>query len=99
VLILDHWASFTQRPVVITPIEDIRTFMFDVLVESASLTPPILEVDRKAAGPDKVYDAGYYEQFRAGAGAIAEERVNDAIDAVASAITAAWREAGSPALR
>jgi hypothetical protein len=99
VLILDHWASFTQRPVVITPIEDIRTFMFDVLVESASLTPPILEVDRKAAGPDKVYDAGYYEQFRAGAGAIAEKRVNDAIDAVASAITAAWREAGSPALR
>ncbi len=99
VLILDHWASFTQRPVVITPIPDIRAFMFDVLVESAGLTATILDVDRKAAGPQKVYDAKYYEQLRAGAGAIAEQRVNDSIDAVASAITAAWREAGSPELK
>ncbi|ODS53632.1 MAG: hypothetical protein ABS36_13480 [Acidobacteria bacterium SCN 69-37] len=98
-LILDHWGSFALRPVVISPIEDIRAFMFDVLVESARLTPAVLDADREAAGPDKVYGAAYSERFRAGAGAIAEQRVNDAIDAVASAITAAWREAGSPKLR
>lgn len=99
VLILDHWASFAQRPVVITPIADVRTFMFDVLVESAGLTATILDVDRKAAGPEKVYDAKYYEQLRAGTGAIAEKRINDSVDAVASVITAAWREAGSPELK
>lgn len=99
VLMLDHWTSFTQRAVVVTPIPDIRTFMFDVLVESAGLTATVLDADRKAAGPDKVYDATYYEQFRAGAGAIAEKRLNDSVDAVVSVVTAAWREAGSPELR
>ena len=58
----------------------------------------MLDVDRKAAGPEKIYDAKYYEQLRAGAGAIAERRLNDSVDAVVSVITAAWREAGSPAL-
>jgi hypothetical protein len=99
VLMLDHWASFAQRPVVIRPIPDIRAYMFDVLVESAGLTATVLDADRNAAGPEKVYDAKYYEQFRAGAGPIAERRMNDSVDAVASVITAAWREAGSPALR
>lgn len=99
VLMLDHWASFAQRPVVVTPIPNIRTFMFDTLVESAALTAAVLEADLKAAGPEKVYDAAYYERFRAGAGAIAERRMNDSVDAVVSVITAAWREAGSPTLR
>jgi hypothetical protein len=99
VLMLDHWGSFAQRPVVVTPIPNIRTFMFETLVESAALTPGVLEADLEAAGPGKVYDAAYYERFRAGAGAIAEKRTNDSVDAVASVLTAAWREAGSPALR
>lgn len=98
VLILDHWASFTHRPVTISPVADVRAFMFDVLVESAGLTATVLDVDRKAAGSNKAYDAKYYAQMRAGAGAIAEERINDSVDAVVSVITAAWREAGSPAL-
>jgi hypothetical protein len=98
-LVLDHWASFALRPVVVKPIPDIRTFMFETLIESAGLTAAVLEADLKAAGPDKVYDAKYYEQFRAGAGAIAEQRLNDSVDAVVSVITAAWREAGSPTLR
>jgi hypothetical protein len=63
------------------------------------LTATVLDADRQAAGPDKVYDARYYERFRAAAGAIAERRLNDSVDAVVSAITAAWREAGSPVLR
>jgi hypothetical protein len=99
VLMLDHWGSFAQRPVVVTPIPNIRTFMFETLVESAALTPGVLEADLEAAGSGKVYDAAYYERFRAGAGAIAEKRTNDSVDAVASVLTAAWREAGSPALR
>jgi hypothetical protein len=98
VLILDHWASFNHRPVTISPVPDVRAFMFGVLVESAGLTATVLDVDRKAAGPEKIYDAKYYEQLRAGAGAIAERRLNDSVDAVVSVITAAWREAGSPAL-
>jgi hypothetical protein len=99
VLMLDHWASFAQRPVVVTPVDDIRAFMFDTLVESAALTATVLDADRQAAGPDKVYDARYYERFRAAAGTIAEKRLSDSVDAVVSAITAAWREAGSPVLR
>jgi hypothetical protein len=98
VLMLDHWASFAQRPVVVTRIADIKAFMFDTLVESASLTAAVLEADRTAAGGTTVYDAAYYERFRSGAGPIAERRMNDSVDGVVSAITAAWREAGSPAL-
>jgi hypothetical protein len=99
VLVLDHWASFAQRPVVITPVPDIRTFMFDTLIESAGLTPAVLEADLKAAGPGKAYDAAYFDGFRAGAGPIAEKRLNDSVDAVVSVITAAWHEAGRPPLR
>jgi hypothetical protein len=98
-LMLDHWASFTQRPVVVTPISDIRAFMFETLVDSAALTPAVLAADLAAAGQEKVYNAAYYDRFRASAGTIAERRMNDAVDAVASVITAAWREAGSPQLR
>lgn len=99
VLVLDHWASYTQRPVVIAPIPDIRAFMFDVLVESAALTPAVLDADRAAAGEAKEYNGAYYAAFRTQAGTIAEQRLNDAVDGVASAITAAWEEAGRPTLR
>lgn len=98
VLIDDYWTSFALRPVVITPIANIRTYMFDTLVESASLTPAVLKADLDAAQGQTVYDAAYYDRFRAGAGAIAQVRVNDAVDAVASAITAAWVSAGRPAM-
>lgn len=98
VLVDDFWTSYTLRPIAIAAIPDIRTFMFETLVESAGLTPAALKADLDAAQGQARYDAAYYERFRQGAGAIAETRVNDAVDAVASAITAAWVAAGRPAL-
>lgn len=98
-LVERFWASYTLRPVQVTPIADIRTFMFDTVVESASLLAAVLDADRQAAGDATTYDAAYYARFRETAGPIAERRVNDAVDGVASAITAAWRAAGSPDLR
>lgn len=97
-LVQRYWGSYALRPIVVTPITDIRAFMFDTLVESAGLTPAVLEADRAAVETPKLYDAAYYERFRAAAGPIAEKRVNDAVDAVASVITSAWIAAGRPAL-
>lgn len=98
-LIQQNWASFGLRPVVVTAIPDIRAFVFDTLVESAGLTAAVLDADLKAANGKKVYDDAYYERFRADAAPIAERRVNDAINAVASVITSAWLDAGRPNLR
>lgn len=98
-LVERFWASYALRPVQVSPIADIRAFMFDTVVESASLVPALLDADREAAQGETTYDPAYYDRFRKTAGPIAERRVNDAADGVASAITAAWRAAGSPALR
>jgi hypothetical protein len=98
VLIDDFWTSFALRPIAISPIPDIRAFIFATLVDSAGLTPGVLKADLDAAQGQTVYDAAYYGRFRQGAGATAEQRVNDAVDGVASAITAAWVAAGRPAL-
>lgn len=97
-LVQRYWTTFTARPVAVTRINDVRAFMFDTLVESANLTAAILEADLTAAAGKQVYDTAYYRRFRSGAGAIAERRINDAVDATVSVITSAWEDAGRPTL-
>lgn len=90
VLVSDYWGTFSLRPVVVTRIDDIRTFMFDTLAASAALAPPILAADKEAAGSAPDYDLAYYTAFRTAVGPIAEGRLSDAADAVASALSTAW---------
>ena len=75
-----------------------RDFVFAVLRESFPPVRTILDADRAAAAGREFYDDEYFTRFGATAAPILERRVNDAITAVASVITAAWVEAGRPAL-
>lgn len=81
------------------PITAPRDAMFDILLESTTLTETILAADRKAIGTRDLYDDLYFKDFAAaGAEAVLEKRVNDSIAAVAAIITGAWEAAGRPDL-
>lgn len=97
VLAGDHRGRLAQRPVVVTPISDMTAFMFDTIVDSAGLAGAVLDADRHAAGTAPGYGAAYYDLFLEQAGPIAERRLSDAADAVASAIATAWIQSGPAA--
>ena len=73
-------------------------FILDTLVVSFSLVQPILDADKSAVDGRQVYDDVYFERFFAKAKPILEKRVSDSIADVAAIITAAWIDAGRPAL-
>jgi hypothetical protein len=81
------------------PVGDPREFMFETLSASFTFVQPILEADRAAAAGRDVYDDGYYTLFLGKVKPILEKRLSDSVGDVASMITAAWVEAGRPALR
>lgn len=97
-LVKRYWTRLAMRPVTVTPIPDIKTFVFDTLVESASLTPAILDADRKAAGGKTDYTDAYYAAMYRDNKAVLERRLSGAANGVASVIVAAWTEAGKPDL-
>lgn len=91
-----NWIRISPRPVVKIP--DARAFMFDTLTQSFVLVQPLLEADRLAASGRNLYDDGYFALFFGKGRPLLESRLSDSITAVASLITAAWVEAGRPAL-
>jgi alkylated DNA nucleotide flippase Atl1 len=98
-LVLRTLKTFTLTPVRVTPIANMREFVFDTLRVSNQLVPQVLAADKQAASGRTVYDDGYFAAFAAdGAKAVAEARYNAAASAVASAIVSAWQAAGKPAL-
>jgi alkylated DNA nucleotide flippase Atl1 len=97
-LVLRNLGGITWTEVGITPIASFRDFMFDTIVASASLAAGVLEADRKAAAEREFYDDPYFAAFFAGARPVLNRRLNDAAAAHASAIVAAWTEAGKPVL-
>lgn len=90
------WMRISPRPVF--PIPNPRAFMFDTLTESYVLVQPLLDADRTAAAGRQHYDDGYYAMFFGKGRPLLERRLSESITAVASMITAAWVEAGRPAL-
>ncbi|MBA3641653.1 MAG: hypothetical protein M3541_01015 [Acidobacteriota bacterium] len=91
-----NWMRISPRPVFKIP--DPRAFMFETLTQSFALVQPLLEADRQAAAGREHYDDGYYALFFGKSRPLLEARLSDSITAVASMITAAWVEAGRPAL-
>ena len=75
-----------------------RDFIFDTLVVSFSLVQPILDADKSAVEGRQLYDDEYFTRFFGKVKPILERRVSDAITGVAAIITAAWIDAGRPAL-
>jgi hypothetical protein len=80
------------------PVSNPRDLMFDVLLASNRHSASVLEADRKAAAGREFYDDGYFEALGAGTRGVLEQRLNDAITAVASMIVGAWDQAGRPAV-
>jgi hypothetical protein len=85
-------------PKAVEPVSSVRDLAFDSLTASFRLVQPILDADKVAAGTRDVYDDGYYAQMFPKVKPILEDRLGDSITDIASAITAAWIEAGRPAL-
>lgn len=86
-------------PAVTMPaVRDIRAFMFDTLLESFTLTEPLLEADRRAIAGLTEYGDEYFERWSRDAGPVLARRVADAIAATAAVLTGAWEEAGRPAV-
>ncbi len=75
-----------------------REFIFDTLTTSFTFVQPILDADRAAVAGRDVYDDEYFTLFFGKTRSILEKRLSDAISGVASLITAAWIEAGRPAV-
>jgi hypothetical protein len=82
----------------IVPVSNAREFVFDSLVASFALVQPILDADKTAVTGRTLYDDEYFTMFFAKSRPILEKRLSDSITDVASIITAAWIQAGRPAL-
>jgi hypothetical protein len=75
-----------------------REFMFETLVASFPLVQPILDADKSAVEGRDLYDDAYFTIFFGRVRPILEKRLADSIGSVAAIITAAWIDAGRPAL-
>jgi hypothetical protein len=85
-------------PKPVMPIANAREFIFDTLLASFPYVQPALDADKAAVAGKDVYDDQYFTLFFAKTQPILEKRLSEAITGVASMITAAWVEAGRPAL-
>jgi hypothetical protein len=98
-LVLRNKERFNRAPVVVTPIADLRTFIFNALLDDQQYIPKILAADKKAAEGRELYDDAFYADFaKNGALDIAEKRYADSASAVASVWVAAWTKGGKPKL-
>jgi len=80
------------------PITNSRDFIFETLTVSFPLVQPILDADKAAATGREFYDDAYFDRFFSTVKPILEKRLSDSIGGAAGLITAAWVEAGRPAL-
>lgn len=100
-----YWSSIAHPPVHVTPMPDVKAYIFASVVSGNALVAPILAADAQAsahlsrdAKNRLVYDDGYYRAMFATLRPILEQRVASSVDGVASAIVAAWTEAGKPSV-
>jgi hypothetical protein len=98
-LVLRHLSALKLDPVTVRPVANVRDLIFQRLVEGAELVPGILAADRRATAGRELYDDAYYRELLAGTRPVLERRLSSASSDVASVITAAWIDAGRPALR
>ncbi|HXT70641.1 MAG TPA: hypothetical protein VN700_12845 [Vicinamibacterales bacterium] len=97
-LVLRNVATLKLAPVVIHPVPNVKDFIFDALISGEALVQSILDADKKAIEGREFYDDVYFATFLKGTRAAVERRMSEAASGVASVITAAWTEAGKPAL-
>jgi hypothetical protein len=76
----------------------VRELIFDSLVASFSYVQTVLDADKAAVEGKDLYDDAYYDAFFGKVKPILEQRLSDSIGDVVGVITAAWIEAGRPAV-
>lgn len=97
-LVRRNLVTLTLAPVSITPIPNVREFVFQTVIDSQARVSSVLDADRRAAGGRPIYDDAYFGTFITGARAVLEQRMNQSSSAVASAIVSAWEPGGQPRL-
>ena len=94
-----YWTRITHRPVTMTPIPDVKAFVFETLVEGHRLSAAILEADRKAAGTAACSTTRTTRRCSPTRAAFSTARVAGAASGVASVIVAAWTDAENQTCR
>lgn len=92
-------SRLTINPAPVRPIANTRDFIFEVALGATQLVPQILRADKEAIAGRGTYDAEYFEAFLTKSKAILEQQLAASITATASAVVAAWEQAGRPKLR
>ena len=93
-----YGARLHVTPSPLPVVKNVREFLFDTLADSYQLSGTVLAADRAAVAGRKEYDNAYFEALLAKTQPLLERRLGQAIAGVASVITAAWTEAGKPAV-
>jgi hypothetical protein len=97
-LFLRYQPQLQVTPAPMAQIPSARTLIFDTLIESFPFVQTILDADNVAVEGREFYDDEYFRMFFAKVKPIVERRIAGSITATASVITAAWINAGRPAL-
>lgn len=90
--------KLTVTPGPIVTVKSPREFMFDSLLASFQLVDDVLAADKEAVRGRELYDDRYFAALFAKLQPVIEKRLADSISDTASVITAAWMEAGRPAV-
>jgi hypothetical protein len=85
-------------PKIPAKVASVRELIFESLVVSFSYVQAVLDADKAAVDAKDVYDDGYYDAFFGKVKPIVEQRLSDSIADVVGLITAAWIDAGRPAV-
>jgi hypothetical protein len=97
--LFERYRDKLQVPVKsLVKIGNMRDFAFDNLTNSFTHVQTILDADKAAVAGRELYDDEYFAIMFAKLKPLLEERLAASAAVVASAITAAWEEAGKPAL-
>jgi hypothetical protein len=98
----DLFARYQSRlqlaPKIAAKVSSARELIFDSLVVSFSYVQTVLDADKAAVAGKDVYDDEYYDAFFGRVKPVLEQRLSDSIADVVGLITAAWIEAGRPAV-
>jgi hypothetical protein len=92
-------ARLNVTPAPAVPVTSAREHIFATLTQSFTFVEPVLVADRVAVKGRSAYDDKYFNLFFNETQGILERRLGGAVTGVVSMISAAWVEAGRPALR
>ena len=93
-----YQSSLQLAPKIPEKVGSVRELIFDSLAVSFSKAQAVLDADKAAVAGKDLYDDGYYDAFFGQVRPILEQRLSDSIGDVVGVITAAWVEAGRPAV-